>query len=121
MAASGSFTWDDSEIAKSLITIPDAAHRALSAVVRFHATTAVAHARSTAKWVDRTSNARNGLTSRAVIEKGKTYGFVLAHGVEYGIWLEVRFSGRYAVIGPTIEKEARDTMQDASRIFGALR
>jgi hypothetical protein len=28
---------------------------------------------------------------------------IVAHSVSYGIWLEVRFSGKYAIIKPTID------------------
>ena len=37
-----------------------------------------------------------------VINQGEAFELLLAHSVYYGIWLEVRFSGRYAIIMPTI-------------------
>jgi hypothetical protein len=32
----------------------------------------------------------------------KNLVIVLSHGVPYGIWLEVRFSGKYAIVTPAI-------------------
>jgi hypothetical protein len=58
-----------------------------------------------AKWIDRTSNARNGLGARAVSGGGRI-AVVLYHSVPYGIWLEVRWDGKYAVIEPAIARFA---------------
>lgn len=69
--------------------------------------------RNNAPWTDRTANARGGLFARNASE-GATHSIVCYHTVPYGIWLEVRFSGRYAIIQPTIEHEGR-------RIMGVLR
>ena len=55
-----------------------------------------------ASWIDRTGNARIGLAARPFIE-GDSIGIVLYHQVPYGIYLEVRFAGRYAIIQPTID------------------
>lgn len=55
-----------------------------------------------ASWEDRTGDAREGLVSE-FYKTGNEMGIVLAHTVDYGIWLEVRWSGRYAIIIPTLE------------------
>lgn len=55
-----------------------------------------------APWQDQTSNARNGLIARA-FKEGTTVGIDLAHSVSYGIYLEAKWSGRYAIIQPTID------------------
>lgn len=57
--------------------------------------------RSEAKWTDRTGNARNGLFAKAFNEPGN-HVVVIYHTVNYGIWLEVRFSGKNAIIDPTL-------------------
>lgn len=60
-----------------------------------------AYAKKNAPWTDRTGNARAGLHTAHSI--GSNYfELVVAHSVPYGIWLEVRWSGKYAIIGPTI-------------------
>jgi hypothetical protein len=65
---------------------------------------AVGFMKVNAPWTDRTANARNGL--HAETEFGPEQHFyaqlVLAHSVFYGIYLETRFSGKYAILMPTI-------------------
>lgn len=62
----------------------------------------VAYARPNAPWNDVTGAARQGLHAE-VIAEDRNYMAALVHGVDYGIWLEVRWNGRYAIILPTQE------------------
>jgi hypothetical protein len=50
------------------------------------------YAKANAPWTDRTGDARERLHA-TVEETGPIGTIVLAHGVDYGIWLEVRFGG----------------------------
>jgi hypothetical protein len=72
--------------------------------------------KSNAPWTDQTGNARNGLRARAE-HSARSSKVVLSHSVPYGIWLEVRWSGRYAVIGPAIERFAPQFMALAARLI----
>jgi len=56
-----------------------------------------------APWDDRTGEARDGLEAEASMEGGEIV-ITLAHGVDYGQWLETIQSGRFAIIMPTLEK-----------------
>lgn len=77
--------------------VPDA----IDLVCEYWANRAVTEMRTGARWTDRTTAARNGLSARSFQEAdGAT--LVLWHSVPYGIWLEIRWSGRYAIIGPTL-------------------
>jgi hypothetical protein len=58
--------------------------------------------KANAPWEDQTGEARDGLRAE-LTDEGKGRSIILYHTVEYGIWLEVRWSGRYAIIQPTIE------------------
>lgn len=69
-----------------------------------------------APWTDQTSNARNGLAARAYQESDET-GIVLFHQVTYGIYLETRFGGRYAIIDPAIEAMGPAVMRRYDRIL----
>jgi hypothetical protein len=70
------------------------------------------YAKQNAPWTDRTGNARAGLHTIVNIPPNPTHWeIILAHSVPYGIWLEVRFSGRYAIIEPTIIHEGRLLLQ----------
>lgn len=66
--------------------------------------------RVNAPWTDRTSNARNGLFGKAMHEKGISHTIVLYHTMPYGVFLETRNSGKYAVIVPTLQTMGPRTM-----------
>lgn len=54
-------------------------------------------AQSNAPWTDRTGNARQGL-SHELEEDGSRFTLILFHSMSYGIWLEIRWSGRWSII-----------------------
>lgn len=83
---------------------PEWDHVALAAATAF-APGVEDRARGNAIWMDRTGDARAGLTAEASEELGMIY-LELAHTVEYGQWLEVIQNGHYAVIMRTLEEEA---------------
>lgn len=99
MAGSG-ISWDDrlrlkALNAKSLAVLAAAAGKT--------ATDAQAYMRANASWQDQTGNARNGLNAK-VVRRGNTVAVVCHHSVDYGIYLEVRWNGRYEIIRPTIQE-----------------
>lgn len=59
------------------------------------------YARQNARWTDRTGHARQRLTGDVLIA-GEGYKLRLAHGVDYGIFLELAHERRYAIIEETI-------------------
>lgn len=111
--------WDKDEITPRLVAMPVALDRAISAVMAFHEPQVQAYARNNAPWADRTSNARNGLMARA-FKEGQSHGIELSHGVPYGIWLEVRFNGRYAIIEPTVRAQGPEVMRTIRTLMRRL-
>lgn len=80
------------------------------ATFAFHKPRAEAYMRANAPWTDRTTNARNGLA--AILDhQPPLYRLRLTHGVSYGIWLEVKNNGRYAIILPSLRSQGADLMQ----------
>lgn len=73
-----------------------------------------AEARNNAIWDDRTGNARAGLNAQVTNEE-HAVSLALAHGVDYGFWLEVIQNGRFAIIMPTLEAHARRITYNAIR------
>lgn len=69
-----------------------------------------------APWTDQTTNARNGLAAQAY-QQGDETGIVLYHQVSYGIFLETRWGGRYAIINPTIEAMSPKVMNRFDRLL----
>ncbi len=75
--------------------------RGIVAAANYTAPLAQQYMRSQATWTDRSGAARNGLKAQ-VVTGGDKVAIVLYHSVPYGIWLEVRWGGKYAIIEPTM-------------------
>lgn len=118
--ASKGIRWDMGTLKTNLTGLDDKVDRALAAVVEFHAPRAQAYARQNAPWNDQTSNARNGLRAEAQ-HKRFLHSIVIFHSVPYGIWLEVRWEGKYAIIMPTVQHEGKEVMKTASKLLATLR
>lgn len=75
-----------------------------------------AHMKGNAPWNDQTGNARAGLFARPEFGAGEAK-IVFGHSVFYGIFLETRWSGRYAIVLPTLEEMAPQFMSYAAKII----
>lgn len=60
------------------------------------------YARKNRRWTDRTGQARQRLTG-GVQNIPTGYRIYLAHGVDYGIWLELAHEKRFSIIPETIQ------------------
>lgn len=54
------------------------------------------------KWTDRTGAAKAGLKGFVSVPKEHQIRITLAHGVSYGLWLELAHEMNYAIVRPTI-------------------
>ncbi len=68
----------------------------------------VQYMKTHAVWEDQTGNAREGLQGTVVWEDDTHFTIMLGHGADiyYGIWLEVRYGGRFAIVTPTVQQFA---------------
>lgn len=93
--------FDVSQIESSLERMSTRADAAVKVFAEQGATTLQSHAKTNAPWTDRTGNARTRLNAY-VSAMANGYRITLAHGVEYGIWLELAHEKKYAIIDKTI-------------------
>ena len=110
------FTWKTDTLSGNVDALPKKVQRAVVGATEYGATKAQGYAKTNAKWTDRTSNARQGLRAFAIHEAGRST-IIVTHGMPYGIWLEVRFSGRNAIIGPTLIYAGDLTMRLLGNLF----
>lgn len=82
------------------------------------------YAKSKARWTDRTGNARNSLAGAheggATGSSTASFTISIAHGMPYGIWLELRFGQRYAIINKTVEANQKDFFDTARGVIDAI-
>lgn len=74
------------------------------------------YAKQNAPWTDRSGRARLGLNSYT--EKTPFgYRLIIAHGVDYGIWLELAHEKKYAILNETIQQNTNDIMKGFTKLI----
>ncbi len=74
-----------------------------------------ADAKIGAPWTDRTGNARSGLFGEVMAEK-EAIKTRIAHSVEYGPYLELANSKKYAILEPTAQKHAPEYFTEVEKL-----
>ena len=74
------------------------------------------YAKENRPWTDRTGDARKRLTGY-VTDIPKGYRINLAHGVNYGIWLELAMEKKYAILEPTIRLKGPDVVRGMENLL----
>lgn len=59
-----------------------------------------------APWTNRSGDARRRLTASVERPAPASFRIKLAHGVRYGVWLELAKEKKYAIIGPVIAEKS---------------
>jgi hypothetical protein len=98
----------EGNLVANLTTLDQNIQRGVLAAAHYTAPVAEAYMKANAPWIDRTSAARNGLRAQ-VVQSGSRVGIVMYHSVPYGVFLEVRWGGKYGII--------LNTMQMAGPVF----
>lgn len=76
-------------------------------------------AKRNAPWTDRTGMARKSLNAEASKTKNGER-ITLAHGVDYGICLELKNEKRCAIIKPTIELKGQEVLKGYSNLLNKM-
>lgn len=122
------FHYRDDQIQTRLRSLDARLAIAVDALMDYYALKGMGYLKTDAPWTDRTGAARTGLhTSVGGYSRGADGRFMsgsnnqrvitFAHSVNYGIWLEVKYSGRDAVIMPTVLKTGGELMQALQSIM----
>lgn len=118
-ASTNRIVWDASEVEHRLAALPARLALGVKGVLSYQAPQVESMAKANAPWTDRTGNARQGIAAQTY-ERDSAQGIVLYGQVPYQIWLEVRFSGRYSTILPTIEAKGPDVMRMINKLLGRI-
>lgn len=111
--------WRSDTLTPTLARFTITANIAVNAAARDLAKEIEEYMKQHAPWEDRSGDAREGLYAQV-----ENHGFKvlihLGHGVEYGLWLEVRWNGVYSIIVPTLEKyQGAEFWENFRGIMGA--
>lgn len=72
-------------------------------------------------WTDRTGMAKTLLNAKVSQPNQTTVRITLAHGVDYGIWLELAHEKNYAIIAPTVKEEGPRIVSDLENLMSKLK
>lgn len=110
---------DFSGLYEEFNVIPERVEKAILAYGETEAARMEKLAKENRRWRDRSGEARKRLTgSCETIPEG--IRITLSHGVDYGVSLEFRYEKKYAIIYPTLRKEAPEVMQGLKGLMERL-
>ena len=115
-----SFTWQvtpEQAFTELVDAYENEIHNAIKQIADRYAPDIEAWMKSNAPWTDRTGNARQTLNTEVQEVASVMIGIILAHGVDYGIFLELSNGGAYAIIGPALDYFAPKIWADVQRLF----
>lgn len=114
-------TFNDGGLRRNLTTFDRDLDRSIGRVMDAESAYATAYLKAHAPWHDDTGAARAGL-SATVSELGPgSYELLLSYSVTYGVWLETKESGRYAVITPAMRVLGDKLLADLGGIIDRMR
>lgn len=97
----------------------------LGAVVLMYSATKASELQAKMKlnrpWTDRTGMAKATLSAKVSQPSTTIVRITLAHGVEYGIWLELAHNKNYAIIAPTVREEGPRIVSDLDNLMSKLK
>lgn len=112
--------YDSSSLSKNLNKMSTK----LGAVILMYSATKASELQSKMKlnrpWTDRTGMAKALLSAKVSQPSPTLVRITLAHGVDYGIWLELAHEKNYAVIAPTIREEGPRIVDDLDNLMSKL-
>lgn len=113
--------YDESSLSQNL----DKMSTKLGATILMYAATKASELEAKMKinrpWTDRSGMAKLTLRSMVSQPDDHTIRITLAHGVDYGIWLELAHEKNYAIIGPTIQEEGPKITSDLKDLMSKIK
>lgn len=108
----------DQNVLRNMDAYADKVYQVQRQIAHYWAGVMEAYAKENAPWTDQTANARQAL--HAFVEEStsnESISIFLSHGVDYGLWLEVRWAGEYAILWPTIEEHIPQIRRMLQEVF----
>lgn len=127
MASKGGLNWTSDTLTANFDNASDRAFQYLKRTTEYYSLRSETFAKSNARWTDRTGNARGSLSGTYTANIGSSsavFEITISHGMPYGIWLELRYNGKFAIINKTVENQSKAFFDAANnvmaRMFGGI-
>lgn len=112
--------WGNSKLSKNLYKMENKVGAALLMYMSTKASEVESYMKRNRPWTDRTGMAKATLNT-SVSQPSKTVlRMTLAHGVDYGIWLELAHEKNYAIIEPTIKLKGPEVVRDIGNLMAKI-
>lgn len=111
--------FDTSTLERGLGALEDKVDIAVRMLAETGAVKMQGYAQGHAPWTDRTGRARQSLKG-SVEPYTSGYKVVIAHGVDYGIWLELAHEKRFAIIPDTLNYGQQTVLPAFERLMDRL-
>jgi hypothetical protein len=118
LARGGAF-WVRDTLTPGLATLNPKMRAGTIAAVKRQSARSEGYMKRSAPWHDRTGAARGSLNAHSE-HSATTDTLILAHGVEYGFWLEVIEGGEYSIVIPATPVAGDELMQTLNKLFAVL-
>lgn len=113
------FSINATELASGLLQFGPKAQGALNIYAETVAKDFESYTKENRPWTDRTGRARQGLVGYVKITT-TGYRVVIAHTVDYGIWLEMAHEKRYAILEPTVRLKGPEAIRGMAHLLERL-
>lgn len=120
MATKSDFSFDAKLLEQGLDALSGKSMAAVRMYVESAAVKLESYMKSHRAWTDRTGMAKARLTAKSQEVFGG-FRIVLAHGVSYGLWLELANEKRYAIIQPTILSQSSEVMEGFKNLMDKMK
>ena len=111
--------FDTKSVLSRIDSIQAKTHKALQIIADSAVKSMEEYAKNTARWTDRTGNARQRMEGRTRWE-GSALIAAITHNVDYAIWLELAHQKKYAILQEALDSQAPNLIEAYKRFLGQL-
>lgn len=121
MMEASNFTINVDELSQNLDEFQDRLKYAVQMYASTKANELEALMKANRKWTDRTGMAKARLNASISEPDENTIRITLAHGVEYGIWLELANEKNFAIIAPTLSQQGPRVIEGLNDLMNEIK
>lgn len=121
MMEASNFTINIDELSQNLDEFQDRLKYAVQMYASTKANELEALMKANRKWTDRTGMAKARLNASISEPDENTIRITLAHGVEYGIWLELANEKNFAIIAPTLSQQGPRVIEGLNDLMNEIK